>query len=72
MKFMQLNIYFNVVCQVHIVAKKDSSKRGHLIAQAHNTEVRWSVKSFIFSTTKSYQGIETEIGGLDNKKIKCA
>ena len=46
MKSTKLSIYFNVVRQVHTVAKKKkaSTKRGHLIAQYHNTEVEWYVK----------------------------
>ena len=40
MKFTQLRIYFNVVCQVHVFRKKASKKREHFIAQFHNTEVK--------------------------------
>ena len=46
-KFMQLRIYLNVVCQVHIIEKKASKKHGHLISQFHNTEVKWSIKPCI-------------------------
>ena len=52
--------------------KKASKKRGHLIAQVHNTEVKWSIKTCIVRTKKSYQGIETEIISVDNEKFKCA
>ena len=51
-KFTQLRIYFNVVCQVHIVEKKAYTKRGHLIAKVHNTEVKWSVNPCIVQTKK--------------------
>ena len=30
--------------------KKASTKRGHLIAQVHNTEVKGSIKPYIFRT----------------------
>ena len=46
-KFTQLRVYFNVAGQVHIVPKKASIKRGHLIAQVHNAEVKWSIKPCI-------------------------
>ena len=46
-KFTQLRIYFNVACQVHIVKKRASTKRGHLIAQVYNTEVKWSIRPCI-------------------------
>ena len=60
MKFAQLNIYFNVACQVHIVEnKKASTKRGHLIAQVRNKSVKWSIKPCIVRTKKNQQGIET-------------
>ena len=32
--------------------KKASTKREHFIDQAHNTEVKWSVKPYIFRTKK--------------------
>ena len=51
-KFTQLRIYFNVAGQVHIFQKKASTKRGHLIAQFHNTAVKWSIKPCIFWTKK--------------------
>ena len=44
---MKLRIYFNVLCQTNIFSKKASTKRGHLIAQAQNTEVKWSIKACI-------------------------
>ena len=59
-KFTQLRIYFNVAGQVTIV-KKASAKRGHLISQVHNTEVKWSIKPYIVRTKKGHQGIETEV-----------
>ena len=37
---------------MHIFQKKTSTKRGHLIAQVHNTAVKWSIKPYIFRTTK--------------------
>ena len=40
-------IYLNVACQVHIVKKQASKKRGHLIAQVHHIEVKWSIKPCI-------------------------
>ena len=46
-KFTQLRVCFNVACQVHIVEKNTYTKRGHLISQVHNTEVKWSIKSCI-------------------------
>ena len=50
---MQLRIYFNVVCQVHIFGwEKASTKRGHLITQFHHTEVTWSIKPCIVITKK--------------------
>ena len=32
--------------------RKASTKGGHLIAQVHNTEVKWSIKPCIFQTKK--------------------
>ena len=32
--------------------KKASTKRGHLISQVHNTEVKWSIKLCIVQTKK--------------------
>ena len=40
MKFMQLRIYFNVACKMHIIVKKASTKHGHWIAQFYNTELK--------------------------------
>ena len=46
-KSTQLRIYFNVVYQVNIDFFKASTKHGHLIAQVHNTTVKWSIKPCI-------------------------
>ena len=51
-KFTLLRIYFNVVCEVHVVKKKASTKRGHFIAQVHNTEMKWYIKPRIVLTKK--------------------
>ena len=32
--------------------KNDFEKRGHLIAQFHNTEVKWSIKPYILRINK--------------------
>ena len=48
-KLTQLRIYFNVACQVNIT-KKASTKRGHLIPQVQNTEVKLSMKPCIVLT----------------------
>ena len=37
---------------MHIVKKKSSTKRGHLIDQVYNTEVKWSIKPCIVRTKK--------------------
>ena len=50
--FTELRIYFTVACQVNITEKKASTRRGHLISQAHNTEVKWSIKPCIVRTKK--------------------
>ena len=67
----QLRIYFNIVCQVHISEKKASEKRGHLISQVHNIEVKWSIKP---CSVRIYflQVIDRGISGVDNEKTKCA
>ena len=39
-KFTQLRIYLNVACQVHIVETNASTKRGHLIDQVQNIDVK--------------------------------
>ena len=58
---MQLSIYFNVSCQVHIVKRKVSTKRGHLIAQVHNTEVKWSIKTCIVRTKKVSKALRQKL-----------
>ena len=63
MKFTQLRIYFNVVCQVNIVKNKASKERGHLISKVHNTEVKWSTKSFIFRTKKVSKELRQNLVG---------
>ena len=35
---------------MHIVQKKSSTKRGHLIDQVHNPELKWSIKPCIVQT----------------------
>ena len=53
MNFTLIWFYLNVVCQVQIVKKKiASTKRGHLIAEVHNTEVKWFIKPCIVRTNK--------------------
>ena len=49
-KIMRLWVFFNVECQVHIVFKNASTKRGHFISQIHSTNVKCSVKPCIFLT----------------------
>ena len=49
---MQLRIYFNVLCQVHIVGEKSLYKTLTFIDQVHNIEVKWSIKPCIVLTKK--------------------
>ena len=60
-KFTQVRIYFNVSGQVHIVEKKASTKRGNLIDQVHNTEVKWSIKPCIVWTKKVSKALRQKL-----------
>ena len=40
--------------------KKASTKRGHLIAQVHNTSVKWSIKQCIFRTKTTSKALRKE------------
>ena len=40
--------------------RKDSTKRGHLIAQVKNTSVKWSIKPCIVRTKKISQELRKE------------
>ena len=68
---MQLRIYFNVADQVHIIEKNDSTKRGHLISQVHNTEMKWSIKPCIVRTKKVSKALKQKLVEWIMKKFKC-
>ena len=46
---------------MHIFEKKASTKRGHLIAQVHNTEVKWSIKPLIVRTKKVSKALRNKL-----------
>ena len=60
-KFKQFRIYFNVSCQVHIVEKRASTKHVNLIAQFHNTEVKWSIKPCLLQTKKVSKALRQKL-----------
>ena len=46
---------------MRIPKKKASTKRGHLIAQVHNTEVKWSIKPCIVQTKKVSKALRQKL-----------
>ena len=61
---MQLRVYFNVAGQVHIVKKKATTKRVHLIVQVHSTEVKLSIKPCIVRTKKVSKALRQKLVGF--------
>ena len=61
MTFMRLMIYFNAVCQVHIVAKKGFDKTGTFDCSSPQYRGEIVCQIIHFFNKKSYQGIETEM-----------
>ena len=67
----KLIIYLNVACQVHIAKKMASTKRGHLIAQVHNTAMKWSIKPCIVRTTKDSKALRQKLVEWMMKNKMC-
>ena len=47
--------------------KMASTNRGHLIAQVHNTEVKWSIKPSIVRTKKVSKALRDKLVGRITK-----
>ena len=46
---------------MHIVIKKASEKRGHLIAEVHNIEMKWCIKPYIVRTKKVSKALRKKL-----------